>query len=33
MAELNDYIKEKRLELQKYRQDSQFPDSLRAGKE
>ena len=33
MTELNDYIKEKRLELQKYRQDSQFPDSLRAGEE
>ena len=33
MTELNDYIKEKRLELQKYRQDTQIPEALRAGKE
>ena len=33
MTELSDYIKEKRLELQKYRQDTQIPEALRAGKE
>jgi hypothetical protein len=33
VAEINDYLKQKRTELQKYRQDSEIPDALRAGKE
>ena len=32
-AELNDYIKEKRAELQKYINETQIPEALRAGKE